>query len=240
MDELRAILARYQRGSATLGQANDEGPIAPRLGRDLEVGLARIRRRALVSYGAAGTFVAALLGAFATAPGKQPLFVVALMAGTAVTVDYLRRVSHERDGMDLVLGLCQSADDPVIAAVIAGTHRPTRRASASRPVLLFEDVERLHDAAIRLNLGQSRGALFGGVDRAILSSLPVYASPSAQILSDIHELNRLGRSSGGDAPLGYWLRNARSLAGPQREAATIERCLALLEAAPVSVAGAQS
>jgi hypothetical protein len=54
------------------------------------------------------------------------------------------------------------------------------------------------------------------------------ATPSAQHLSDLHELNRAGRLTDGSVPLISWLKTAVRLAGPRSERSTFE--VALTEA----------
>jgi hypothetical protein len=237
MNELSTILARYQNAEATLGTPVDEGPMAPRLGRDLELGMGRMRRRELACYGAAGVLFAALLGMLVTQTGRQPIAGATLVGGMAWTLDYLRRLSRERDAMDLVLTLCRSADDPTIAAVIARVQpmmRGPSRGGRDRHTLTFADVGRLHDAALVLHLDRSRTALFGGIDPQLTSAITTASNPSAQLLTDIHELNQLGAGADADVPLERWLRNALSLMGPRAERAIFELCLRKLDGAAVT------
>lgn len=101
--------------------------------------------------------------------------------------------------------------------------RSPERTSLPYPTLLG-----VHDAAVRAGLAQSRGALLGGIDTALGAAFPGSNSPAGQLLTDLDELNKLGRVADGSVPLATWLRNALALAGPRREAAVFRDALIML------------
>lgn len=234
MKELRAILAKYQSAEATLGDGHlEDGPMAPRLGRDLELGIARMRSRQLVCYGGAGVLFSALLVTLLIqtnrpAPIGGPLLVAGgAIAGMVWILEYLRRLSRERDVMDLMLAFCQFADDPMIAAVIARVRRlhVLRPGARGGNTLTFDDVIQLHETAVLLDLYRERDALLTGIDPRIIAAIPSGSSPSAQLLTDLHELNRIGAEADGDVVMRQWLENAISMTRHRVEKVTFERCL---------------
>jgi hypothetical protein len=237
MKELSTILARYQTSAMARlgGSSREDGPLAPRLGQDLERGLSRMRRRELVCYGAAGVLLAALVGALFTGTGRQPVLGGAVIAGMTWTLDYLRRLSRERNTMDLLLAFCRSSDDRTIAAVVTRLHQQ-RVPEPGGVALSFDDVLRAHGAAVGLRFDRERSALFGGIDPRIMSAIPTGGSPSGQILTDLHELNRVGAAGDGEVPLRRWLLNAVTLSAARMERATFEGCLRKLDGAVTAVA----
>jgi hypothetical protein len=84
-------------------------------------------------------------------------------------------------------------------------------------VLSHKQILGLHAAAISSSLPSSRAALLGGMDPAFADSLPICASPSSQVLSDLHALNAAERLGDGACPLTIWLENALALVGPRPE-----------------------
>lgn len=100
--------------------------------------------------GAAGAMLTGLLGTLLVQATTQPVGGGALfltsgtIAGMVFTLDYLRRLSRERDAMDLMLAFCRTAADPTLASVIARMQqqivRPGGRSGKSST---FDDVGRL-------------------------------------------------------------------------------------------------
>src|SRR4051812_28127223 len=82
----------------------------------------------------------------------------------------------------------------------------------------------LHDAAVRAELTAQRDELLLGIDPGFTSSLPIAASPSAQILSDLFHLADATLRDG-SIPLVAWLRNALGLAGANEIAIVFEDTL---------------
>lgn len=78
---------------------------------------------------------------------------------------------------------------------------------------LFEhaDILRIFDAALSAGLTSSRSALLAGLDQRVVADLPWEATPSDQVLSDLHHLNGMGRTPHGFIPIRRWLQNARTL-----------------------------
>lgn len=60
-----------------------------------------------------------------------------------------------------------------------------------------------------------------GLDPALVATLPTRESRADQLLSDVHELNRIDRLVDGTRPLKVWMRNALTLMGPRRERALL-------------------
>lgn len=54
-----------------------------------------------------------------------------------------------------------------------------------------------------------------------MASLPSASDPSAQLLSDLHNMNDAGRLADGSDPLAIWLTNALAVAGNRQEASAI-------------------
>jgi hypothetical protein len=55
----------------------------------------------------------------------------------------------------------------------------------------------------------ARELLLSGIDKGYASTLPVRDNPRDQILSDLHEINRVPSLADGEIPLLIWLQNAR-------------------------------
>ena len=91
------------------------------------------------------------------------------------------------------------------------------------PWLSQEEVRRVHDAVVRGGLQPSAARC--GLDPRLTATLPMYENRSAQLLGDIHELNRIGRLSDGTQAAKVWLRTAMTLLGPRAEAAALGRLL---------------
>lgn len=88
------------------------------------------------------------------------------------------------------------------------------------------EIRNLFDAALALGFASERKALLAGLHPGFVASLPVSPSPSSQLLTDLHELNRTGPLVDDTVPLAAWLGNALSLIGPRREGELFERLLA--------------
>ncbi|MEO5729428.1 MAG: effector-associated domain EAD1-containing protein, partial [Byssovorax sp.] len=102
---------------------------------------------------------------------------------------------------------------------------PSRAGRTSLPHATLLEV---HEAAIGAGLNQVRGALLGGIDVALVAALPGSSTPAGQLLTDLDELNKLGRVPDGSVPLATWLTNALVLVGPRREAGVFQDALAAL------------
>lgn len=90
-------------------------------------------------------------------------------------------------------------------------------------MLPHEKIQKLHAAAITARL--DRDALVMALDRRLVAQLPHLPNESHQLLSDLHELNRIDRLSDGSVPLEIWLQTAVTLAGPLPEGAVFEAIL---------------
>lgn len=93
-----------------------------------------------------------------------------------------------------------------------------------------EQLRQVHDAAVRAGLSPSRSALLAGIDPRFVLSLPTAPSPSAQLLIDLTELNRITALLDGTTPLFDWLGNASLLTGPRYEADVFRVALASAKA----------
>lgn len=85
----------------------------------------------------------------------------------------------------------------------------------------------LHQATIAAGLAGQRTALLQGIDARCVALLPIVSPPSAQVLTDLHELNR--ELADGSVPIGRWLENAFLLAGSEPAGAVFEASLAELD-----------
>lgn len=70
-----------------------------------------------------------------------------------------------------------------------------------------------------------REALLVGLDPRFLASLPKMTNPAAQLLSDLHVLNRTERLADNSIPLVRWLENAILFAGPRVEGVLFKQVL---------------
>jgi hypothetical protein len=87
----------------------------------------------------------------------------------------------------------------------------------------------LHAAVVSAQLTGSRVALLGGLAPSFADGLPTCASPSAQILSDLHGLNATAALGDGTVPFSIWLGNALALAGERVEAEVFRLALDVIE-----------
>ncbi len=231
MSELRAIVARYYDPRAVAGSSEDQGPIAPRLGRDLERGIRRTQRRQIICYVAAAGALLAPAPLFLHAT-RQPLTapaaltVLGSLVFVAFVLRYLRSLSRERETMDMMLAFCADADEAAITSLLARVYDLRLRRGPRRNVVTHDDVMKLHEAALASRLDQS--ALLAGIDHEIIAYIPSEKSPGAQLLRDLHELNRISAEEG-NAPLRIWITNALALVGQRPERAVFERALAALD-----------
>jgi hypothetical protein len=92
-----------------------------------------------------------------------------------------------------------------------------------------EILRELHSATIQLGL--ERHMLLGGIPVGFVASLPVLNNRAAQLLVDLHELNRTKSLVDGSVPLLMWLANAASLTAIRNEGAVFERALSMLKQA---------
>jgi SIR2-like protein/effector-associated domain 5 (EAD5)-containing protein len=116
-----------------------------------------------------------------------------------------------------------TASLPVSPAVVS----PGAQARKGLPRATLMQIQ---EACVHSGLVQSRGALLGGIDSALVAAFPSAGNPASQLLSDLTELDRLGRLPDDSVPLATWLQNAISLAGPRREARVFKEALAALSA----------
>lgn len=79
-----------------------------------------------------------------------------------------------------------------------------------------EFVAALTQAVVELNL--DRDALLSGIDPAVVSAIPSRRTPAEQLLTDLHELNNVGRLVDGSDPLRCWLINASTLSCKRQSA----------------------
>lgn len=103
---------------------------------------------------------------------------------------------------------------------------------ATKKHLSEEQIRQVHDAAVRAGLAPSRGVLLSGVDPRFVLSLPTAPSPSAQLLIDLTEMNRIPALADGTTPLFDWLNTAGALASSRHEADAFRAALASAQALP--------
>ena len=82
-----------------------------------------------------------------------------------------------------------------------------------------DEIMALHAAAVAARLAERRLAVFAGVDPGIVALLATAAIPVDQLLQDLHGLNTIVVSGGGEPPLALWLKNALTLVQTQHKAA---------------------
>jgi nucleoside phosphorylase len=95
-----------------------------------------------------------------------------------------------------------------------------------RGLLTDAHLRDVQDAAVSARL--DRNVLLTSLGPGLVASLPKAPSPGEQLLSDLRELNRIGKLRDDSIPLRSWLETAKHLAGPRREAAVFEAALAAL------------
>ncbi len=95
-------------------------------------------------------------------------------------------------------------------------------------MLLSDDrIFELHEALVLLGL--DRSALIAGIDPMLANGVHTMTNPSAQLLFDLHEFNRIEQLLDGSIPLKIYLRNAAELAGLRVERTLIEGALSAIE-----------
>ncbi len=92
-------------------------------------------------------------------------------------------------------------------------------------ILPHEHILRLHGAVLSSSLASCRAALLCGIDPAVASGLPICATESSQILSDLCGLNAVEQLADGTVPLRTWLASALALAKPRPEGEVFRECL---------------
>lgn len=85
-------------------------------------------------------------------------------------------------------------------------------------ILPHRDILGLRAAAITTGLEKMRAALLVGVSPDVIASLSQEATPSEQLLTDLHALNEAGTLTDRTTPLHVWLTNAVALVGHRPEA----------------------
>src|SRR5262249_49505580 len=131
--------------------------------------------------------------------------------------------SRPATGSSSVLTVNAQDGSPVYA------HNGSSRAdSSSQQVqsLSREVILEVHAAACSCSL--SRTTLLGGIPNEVTYGLPDAADKGSQLLSDLSELNRMGRLSDGSLPIAAWLENACALSRTRRENTVFTRALASL------------
>lgn len=102
-------------------------------------------------------------------------------------------------------------------------------------ILRHDEILEIWTAAIAV-LAESRAVLLAGIPTSFIGTLPVNASPSDQILSDLDVLNKTGTLTDETTPLLIWLMNACGLAGLRAEAhifrKALDRCKTVLPLGP--------
>jgi tetratricopeptide (TPR) repeat protein len=93
------------------------------------------------------------------------------------------------------------------------------------PILSHEHILRLHGAIVSSNLASCRVALLGGINPHFADGLPLCATQTSQILSDLCGMNAIDQLAAGTVPLRIWLANALALAGQRPEADIFNECL---------------
>lgn len=100
--------------------------------------------------------------------------------------------------------------------------------SISACLLKPAELTRVYHATVGAGLMRDREALLAAISSAFLASLPTTNKPNAQLLLDLHEMNRARVLMDGTVPLRDWLTCAKSLVGGRQEKTIFERALRLL------------
>jgi hypothetical protein len=122
-------------------------------------------------------------------------------------------------------GVSGATDDTQPFSWTGTVHGDVRRA-----ILDDQAIRTIHQAALEAELGYKRAELFVGVSRAFVQNPRTMPNPSAQILSDIHAMNHVGRLLDGTSPIAAWLSRAEELAGSGAPALTFREMLARVRA----------
>lgn len=91
------------------------------------------------------------------------------------------------------------------------------------PWLSQKDIRRVHDAVVRGGVDPS--AVCCGLDPRLTATLPGQESRCAQLLSDLHELNRIGCLMDGTRPVKVWMQTGLALLGARTEAVVLRAIL---------------
>jgi hypothetical protein len=86
-----------------------------------------------------------------------------------------------------------------------------------------KEVLHVHDAVVHGGVDPS--AALCALDPRLTASLPLRETRSAQLLSDAHELNRIGRLDDGTRPVKVWMRTVVALLGARPEGTPISAIL---------------
>lgn len=90
-----------------------------------------------------------------------------------------------------------------------------------------QDLGKIHDAALQIDLTAQRKALLKGIDTRLAQSLTQHDQPSAQLWLDLNYLSQFPKSSDiiDDHPLAIWLSNAYRLSTAYPQASVFEHHL---------------
>jgi hypothetical protein len=83
-------------------------------------------------------------------------------------------------------------------------------------IFSHEEIALLWEAAV--TAGLSRSVLLSGLDPRLRATLPDGGPHGEQVMSDLHELNRMGQLPTGVVPVAVWIHSAAVMAGPRAEA----------------------
>lgn len=170
--------------------------------------------------------------------GEGPLSTVVFelinWAESEGRIDELLRAAHKENpgnpNLDAFLKSWPSSESPLVYAHSATPNAMMAQKQAPATVTKLSDdlLHKVHDAAIRLGLANSRNTLLGGMAPSISAQLPTVPSPLEQLLRDLQVLNEIGRLRDGSVPLTQWLDAALRLTSirPESEVfATARRVL---------------
>ncbi|MFO0761427.1 MAG: effector-associated domain EAD1-containing protein [Byssovorax sp.] len=88
-----------------------------------------------------------------------------------------------------------------------------------------DEILTLHRAAVQVGLGAHRGTLLGDIHPGFVASMAIAASPSTQILTDLHALNDVEKLTDGTIPMAVWLKHAVEIVSPRPEEEIFRRHL---------------
>lgn len=145
---------------------------------------------------------------------------------------------HQLDAMDVLASVIEDAIDDVpgtpVASKLEALLRIVKAPSAAPPPprgfvwLSGEQITEIQGAAVTRGLAPE--TLRAGLEPAVKSALPDEKNKSAQLLSDLHVLNRIEAldDQGQGTPLESWLRNAATLTSPFIEGRVFKEALAAI------------
>lgn len=105
---------------------------------------------------------------------------------------------------------------------------PDNQPARNSELLPYSSILEVHEAALACGLNTLREVLVGGLDRAVVASMPTTSTTAGQILSDLQYLNRLGTLPDGSIPLTSWLATAAALSAKQNESSVFQAKMAAL------------